>query len=123
MPFLFKTFWKKVIVKEILNGMYEVMAKNIGTASPGSRAWPQKSLDTKIGIRVDYGELFTDSNGIRRRNFVVQPNKNAENEILRKLANENSHQQLCTVSLPVDEKHREGVTNESLIDTFHDSMF
>lgn len=71
---------------------------------PGSRAWPSrnKSNDVKAGARVDYGEKF-EKDGQMCRNLVLQANKDANNQELKRLAAADSHKTLARITVPIDD--------------------
>jgi hypothetical protein len=88
-------------------------------AIPGSRAWPRRDseVDKEIGVRWDWGEKIVVGNRVVR-NLVLQANKGATQEILRRMAGRDSHAKLMTLRLdlqdPIDEetfihKWREGL--------------
>jgi hypothetical protein len=108
---LWKTFTEASGLSRILretplatlqNKWFESILKNITTAAPGSRAWPNKKLDAKAGARLDYGGISTSEDGLRYRNLVFQANAEAENPTLKALAGKGTHDKLGTIALNVD---------------------
>lgn len=91
------------------------MVKNIDSAEDGSRAYPaiSKRLDEACGVRLDFGQKFTGQDGVEYRNIVLQPNKNAKHEGFRKMANQNSHQKLAVVAIPVKKEIRGEMSSDS----------
>ncbi|RDX41453.1 hypothetical protein OH76DRAFT_1321867, partial [Lentinus brumalis] len=72
--------------------------------TPGSRALPQNvgANDANYGARLDWGEKFQKADGHWYRNLVLQPNKNAADSTLKKLAAVNSHMSLAKVEIRAD---------------------
>lgn len=74
------------------------------TATNGSRAWPVKTSqkDKQIGMRLDWGEIFTGVDGAQHRNLVLQVNKDAEHPTLKALANKGTHKAIATLTMKVE---------------------
>ncbi|KAG6807890.1 hypothetical protein H0H92_006097 [Tricholoma furcatifolium] len=87
--------------------------KTVGTASPGSRAWPtNRALDGAYGVRIDWGERIdrnknsTDKNAKPDwwRQAILQINSNAENATLKNVVKKRgSHDKRATISIPLNE--------------------
>jgi len=84
-----KSGWNKVL-------------ENLATASPGTRAWPNRTKDRDISFRIDYGPHYTGQDGRLYRNLVLQPNKNTKDPRVAAAASADSHQKLATVPIPID---------------------
>jgi hypothetical protein len=78
-------------------------------ATPGTRAWPRRDseIDKAIGVRWDWGEKLIVGNKVVR-NLVLQANKGASQEGLRRMAGRDSHAKLLILRLdlgdPPDEE-------------------
>ena len=81
---------------------------NLLTAQKGSRAWPARKDDAKIGLRWDWGEIFTDGKtGKKYRNVVLQANENADSIAVKKTCRTyGSHAKLTTIAIPASELSR-----------------
>jgi hypothetical protein len=75
-----------------------------GTTAAGSRAVPSRNYkdDVAIGARIDNGEVY-EKDGRRVKAVYMQPNKNATNQTLKKLADKDAHQKLTWAEIPIDE--------------------
>lgn len=75
------------------------------SAVAGTRAAPTQAgtNDTKIGVRMDFGEI-TEHNGQKVRQVKIQPNKGADNPTLKAKAQKNPHQVSAVTYLPDDGK-------------------
>jgi hypothetical protein len=73
------------------------------TVAPGGRAVPTKTVknDTEIGARVDNGQVY-ERDGQLVKSIYLQPNENASNKTLKKLADQDSHQNLSWTEVPID---------------------
>jgi hypothetical protein len=93
----------KRAIKEAIDKLEGWTMKSVGrinsllssAATPGSRAAPTKTTqnDSAIGARVDNGQVYK-RDGQLVKAVYLQPNKNASERALRKLADQNSHQNL-----------------------------
>ena len=72
--------------------------------------------DREIGTRLDNGEKLI-KNGIEYNRYKLQPNKQAANLTLKKLAQENSHQVLAQADLRLDSDDA-----ATAVDTFFDDL-
>ncbi|KAM6488956.1 hypothetical protein JOM56_015592 [Amanita muscaria] len=95
-----KTFAKKKIWKAMEKDLLQSVQGNIGNATPGSRAWPKKTQDKEVGVRLDWGEKF-QKDGDWFRNLVLQFNKDAENPAINELAKKGTHAKRAIVGVPM----------------------
>ena len=84
------------------NKGWNKILSNLSTAAPGTRAWPNRTKDREVSFRVDYGPLYTGSDGLRYRNLELQPNRGTRDRNVAALASADSHQVLATVPVSVD---------------------
>ena len=65
---------------------------------PGTRAWPRRDtiVDQTVWMRFDWGERFSVRGGMGR-NLVLQANRGARQETLKRMGNKNSHGNLMTI--------------------------
>ncbi|KAA1476101.1 hypothetical protein DENSPDRAFT_884069 [Dentipellis sp. KUC8613] len=95
--------FKKVIAPYFResNGLAKILSGLEG-ASLGERAWPARleRTDVRIGIRCDYGKAF-EAKGRQFRWLHVQANKGAEQNILRRIAQKNSHTVLGSIKIDI----------------------
>lgn len=77
----------------VLNRPSQVLKLARGTGLPGTRAAPSPSgtNDTKIGLRIDFGEVVVLDDQQTVQIINLQVNKNAEDPALKELANKDSH--------------------------------
>lgn len=75
-----------------------------GEGEAGTRAAPARTPanDSKIGVRLDNGEIVT-KDGKQYKRYKLQANKNASNSTIKELANKNSHRVFAEADIPLDE--------------------
>lgn len=107
--------------------IYKELIKNIGSGTNGSRLWPRnKRNDQKYGIRIDLGEKIYDASNGWFRNAIVQFNKNADNEGIRKAIGKNgTHEQRARFQIPLSGDGsglHESITEEVVVTDMVDVM-
>ena len=98
-------FWIHYLTSILMflqNKGWSKVLNNLTTATPGTRAWPNRTKDHNVSFRVDYGPCYTGSDGHRYRNLELQPNKGTKDPRVAALANADSHQVLAMIAVPVD---------------------
>lgn len=89
----------------------------VGQGNPGARAAPTQTgtNDSKLGLRIDFGDVVTKEDGKQYTHFKLQVNKNAENPTLKKMADKNPHKVVgeAFVLVPSDEDKAAGKPNAS----------
>jgi len=84
---------------------FKRISKDIAKATLGSRAWPAlptEVINTAIGARFEYREIFIGKDNIRYQTLVFQANAEAENRTLRALATKGKHHKLRVIVFSVD---------------------
>ena len=96
-----------------------------GNSVPGTRAVPAKNSknDQHYGLRIDFGEKHKDDEGNEYINLNLQPNKEAKDHSIRKLAQDDPHQIIAQVRLPLKSKNPDDPEHrEKAIQDFTDAL-
>lgn len=93
------------------------------SAAAGTRAIPQRGStdDTKIGLRLDYGEIV-DRNGKKMRHVKMQPNKGADDRAIREKVARNSHQVLAEAFVDLDNPDKNAAGEQMFVDLEDDAL-
>jgi hypothetical protein len=116
-------------IKDSIDKLYNWTVKSKGrintllssATTPGSRAAPTKNNqnDTAIGARVDNGQVY-ERDGQLVKAVYLQPNKNASNKTLKKLADQNSHQNLTWTEVPINPEANDQEKKKTVEKLFQD---
>jgi hypothetical protein len=105
---------------------FKAISSGIDTAPNGSRAWPKKNMDEKLGVRFDWGEKFQDPNSKKwYRNLVLQLNKGAENPSIKAIAAKDSHAKRAVIPVQMNEdgtRISEEFKESELVSVFDDGV-